>query len=209
MTSLNISSSKLTRGEWTNALGDGDRNDDRNYGTDMTGVNALANGIRDNGALSVLSLKNNNLCNKEAGKALAQALAGNTTLRELDVSCNQSPAGDYSARDGPGFAEELAVGIRDNGAISSVNLLKNYIPVEQAKALASILKEHPTLKSLCGNIGEETELDMSGKEMGAGDAIMLAPEIAGNGALTSLNLASNSLGTQGAKIIAAVLPKCM
>jgi hypothetical protein len=75
-----------------------------------------------------------------------------------------------------------------------MDLLKNDIPMEQAKALASILKEHPTLKSLCGNSGEETELDMSGKQIGAADAIMLAPEIAGNGALSSLNLASNSIG---------------
>jgi hypothetical protein len=67
-------------------------------------------------------LKKNCLCTKEAGKALAQALAGNTTLtlRELDVSDNQSPAGNTSARDGPGFAQELAVGIRDNGAISTL-----------------------------------------------------------------------------------------
>jgi hypothetical protein len=75
-----------------------------------------------------------------------------------------------------------------------VNLLKNDIPMEQAKALASILKEHPTLKSLCGNSGEETELDMSGKDLGAVDVIMLAPEIAGNGALTSLDVSDNNLG---------------
>jgi hypothetical protein len=72
------------------------------------------------------------------------------------------------------------------GAILSVNLLQNTIGIDQAKALASILKEHPTLKSLCGNSGEETELDMSGKFIKAEGAIMLAPEIAGNGALTKL-----------------------
>jgi hypothetical protein len=66
--------------------------------------------------------------------------------------------------------------------------------MEHAKALASILKEHPTLKSLCGNSGEETELDMSGKGMDAGGAIMLVPEIVDNGALKSLNLAANNLG---------------
>jgi hypothetical protein len=75
-----------------------------------------------------------------------------------------------------------------------VNLLNNEIGVDQAKALASILKEHPTLKSLCGNSGEETELDMSGKGMDAGDVIMLAAEIVDNGALSVLNLASNNLG---------------
>jgi hypothetical protein len=64
----------------------------------------------------------------------------------------------------------------------------------QAKALASILKEQPTLKSLCGNRGDETDLNMSGKMEGAADAIMLVPEIIDNGALSSLNLASNNLG---------------
>jgi hypothetical protein len=71
-------------------------------------------------------------------------------------------------------------------AISSVNLLKNEMGTDQAKALVSILKEHPTLKSLCGNKGDETELDMSGKMKGAADAIMLVPEIIDNGALSVL-----------------------
>jgi Ran GTPase-activating protein (RanGAP) involved in mRNA processing and transport len=78
--------------------------------------------------------------------------------------------------------------------ISSVNLLKNDIGVEQAGALVMILKEHPTLKSLCGNKGGETELDMSGKMKGAEDAIMLAAEIVDNRALSVLNLADNNLG---------------
>jgi hypothetical protein len=101
--------------------------------------------------------------------------------------------------------------------------------MEQAKALANILKEHPTLKSLCGNSGEETELDMSGKGIGAEDAIMLAPEIAGNGALakfvfsgddksksvtmeTSMTVADFSgkgLGVSVATMLSAYLPKCM
>jgi hypothetical protein len=38
-----------------------------------------------------------------------------------------------------------------------VNLLKNKINVTQAENLVRILKEHPTLKSLCGNKGDETE----------------------------------------------------
>jgi hypothetical protein len=90
-------------------------------------------------------------------------------------------------------------------AISSVNLLKNYIGIDQTEALASMLKEHPSLKSLCGNKGNETELDMSGKMPGAGDTIMLVPEIIDNGALTSLNLSSNSLKVKGAKIVAEAM----
>ena len=75
-----------------------------------------------------------------------------------------------------------------------MNLLKNIIGVDQAKDLVIILKEHPTLKSLCGNKGNETELDMSGKMNGAADAIMLAAEVVDNGALSSLNLADNNIG---------------
>jgi hypothetical protein len=117
----------------------------------------------------------------------------------------------------------LANAIPDMRAMSSVNLLKNKIGVDQAKALASILKEHPTLKSLCGNSGEETELDMSGK-MDAGDAIMLVPEIVDNGSLTKLMFGdkqvvtmttemteanfSGKLESHEAQIVAAFLPNC-
>jgi Ran GTPase-activating protein (RanGAP) involved in mRNA processing and transport len=99
----------------------------------------------------------------------------------------------------------LANVIPDMGALSSVNLLKNGVLMEQAKALANILKEHPTLKSLCGNSGEETELGMSGKEIGAEGAIMLAPEIAGNGSLTSLDISDNYLSAEGTKLLAEAL----
>jgi hypothetical protein len=70
----------------------------------------------------------------------------------------------------------------------------NSIGIEQAQHLATLLKEHPTLKSLCGNTGDETELDMSGKKMGASDVTMLIPEIIGNMSLLRLSLADNSLG---------------
>jgi hypothetical protein len=83
------------------------------------------------------------------------------------------------------------------GAISSINLLKNGTCMDQAHVLASILKDHPALKSLCGNKGNEVELDMSGKMDGAAVAIMLVPEINDNGAMTSLNLASNRICREG------------
>jgi hypothetical protein len=109
-----------------------------------------------------------------------------------------------------------------------VNLLKNKIHVDQAKALASMLKEHCTLKSLCGNKGDETELEMRGKEMDAGDVIMLAAEIVDNGAILKFTFSGNDdsksvtmettmavadfsgkgLGVSGAIMVAAFLPKC-
>jgi hypothetical protein len=109
-----------------------------------------------------------------------------------------------------------------------VNLLKNDIPMEQAKELARILKEHRTLKSLCGNSGEETELDMSGKQIGAEGAVMLVPEIASNGAISHFTFSGDDdrqsitmetamavadfsgkgLGVSGAIMLPVFLPKC-
>jgi hypothetical protein len=166
-------------------------------GLDADDAAVLASELPDKGALSSLNLASNAILSKESGRALADALKTNSVLTELDLSDNQDryPSGNIKGSlDGTGFAKELAVGISDNGALSCANVLKNGIDADQANALVSILKEHPTLKSLCGNKGDETELDMSGKMYGAGDAIMLVPELIDNGALTSLDLSSNSLG---------------
>jgi hypothetical protein len=89
--------------------------------------------------------------------------AGHTALETLLLLTSDLVAADVELDQRP-------------GAISSVNLLENSIGIDQAKVLASALQEHPALKSLCGNMGDETELDMSGKEMGVDGAIMLAPE---------------------------------
>jgi hypothetical protein len=85
------------------------------------GIIAIANALPDMGALSVLSLKDNKLLTKDGGKALAQALASSSTLKELDVCSNNwmkyGTSGVWMGN-GPGFAQELAVGIKDNGALS-------------------------------------------------------------------------------------------
>ena len=130
-------------------------------------------------------------------------------MTRLDISSNNLTGGKWTNASGDNDRDDssnyetnmagviaLANAIPDMGAISSVNLLFNDIGTEKAQALVNILKEHPALKSLCGNKGNETELDMSGKpgkRMGAEGAIMLVPEIIDNGAMTSLNLAANCL----------------
>ena len=109
-----------------------------------------------------------------------------------------------------------------------MNLLMSNIGIDQAKDLVGILKEHPTLKTLCGNKGNETELDMSGKMRGAGDAVMLVPDIIDNGALTKFvfsgdddsksvtmetsmveaDFSGKDLGVSGAIMLSALIPKC-
>jgi Ran GTPase-activating protein (RanGAP) involved in mRNA processing and transport len=159
------------------------------------GLAAIADAIRDMGALAKLDISKNYV-RAEGGRALAVGLKGNQVMTELNIAGNLLTLNDDSAAyDDMSGVTAVANTISGMGAILSVNLLKNNINigVEQARALVSILKEHPTLKSLCGNNGDETELDMSGKMAGAEDALMLAVEIVDNGALSSLNLSSNML----------------
>jgi hypothetical protein len=172
-------------------------------------------------------LRGNGLRTEEGGVILGQLLNENSVLTELDVSANGLFC-DNSGGDGPAFARGISEGLAGNGVISSVNLLKNSIGTDQAKTSMSILKEHPTLKSLCGNKGNETELDMSSKMSGTGDAIMLAAEIIDNGAIsqftfsgdgrgntpvtmeifmTEADFSAKGLGQSGAIMVAAFLPK--
>jgi Ran GTPase-activating protein (RanGAP) involved in mRNA processing and transport len=99
----------------------------------------LALGIKDNGALLVLSLKDNRLLTAEAGKNLSDMIATNTVLNELDLSSNswKDCYGDWQG-DGPGFARELAVGIRDNGALIKLDISGNYIGATQEGDLQRI-----------------------------------------------------------------------
>jgi hypothetical protein len=196
VTELNISSNNMTYGS---AWGD------------MSGIIALVNVISDMGALLMLNLASNNLGEFVPPKGWSYGYhadySGDEFYKHTDGReiKGGAPEGTTSG------AIIIADAIKDMGALSCTNLLKNGIDADQANALVSILKEHPTLKSLCGNKGDETELDMSGKMDGAGDAIMLVPELIDNGAMTSLNLADNWLQTEGAKHIAVALKvsKCV
>ena len=76
----------------------------------------------------------NHLCNKKAGKTLAVMLAGNTTLKELDVSDNQG----FGARDGPGFAQKLADGVKNNRALALLDMSNTRIPSDQQANLRGI-----------------------------------------------------------------------
>jgi hypothetical protein len=104
------------------------------------------------GALLVLSLKGNRLCNKEAGKALSEMLAGNTVLKELDVSGNE-----YYDSDGAGFAQELAVGLGDNGAMSKFTFSGDYSDSKPVTMTTTM-----------------TEADFSGKALGVSGSMMVA-----------------------------------
>jgi Leucine-rich repeat (LRR) protein len=117
------------------------------------GIIAIANAIKDMRALSVLSLKKNNLCNQEAGKALSEMLAVNTVLKELDVSENT-----YYKCDSAGFAQELAVGISDNGALSTFTFSGEEYGSSRPVTMETTM----------------TEADFSGKELGVSGGMLVA-----------------------------------
>jgi hypothetical protein len=202
MTELNLASN--TMGKESGASG---------AKPDMSGIIALADVIPGMWALSVLSLKSNVLLNRESGKVLADALKGNSILTELDISSNyESGCRDKhtSSKDGPGFAQELAVGIRDSGAMMSLNASNNnlgaivgwtYNPthVRDYKHTHSDGRHQQHLPE-----GEEL-----GKPVGA---IALVDAISDNGTLTSLDISNQvdeygrcGIGAEGAKHIAGAL----
>jgi hypothetical protein len=88
-----------------------------------------------NRALTSLILRNNSLANEQGGKVLSTMLTTNSTLTELDVSDNWKGAGSG----GPAkFAKELAVGLRDNGALIKLDIDSNHIGAEQERDLQRI-----------------------------------------------------------------------
>eukprot|EP00935_MAST-01C_sp_MAST-1C-sp1_P001097 g1097.t1 len=148
-------------------------------------------------AISVAAfLSNKCKCNNNIGQlVLPEGWSEEPNMQEMKVEYKHTDGTVQEAHPGkPEGVIALADGIKNNGAMVSVNILNNDIGTEQAQNLVTILKEHATLVSLCGNKGDEAELDMSGKNMGADGAIMLVPEIIANAALTSLNISSNNIG---------------
>ena len=107
----------------------------------------------------------------------------------------------------------------------TVNVMGNKIGKEQLSKLQEMMKAHPTLVSLCGIADEATEANLSGIEMAADDAVVLADELPAKGALetitfgdvhavtimqdsmTEADFSGKQLGASGAIIVAAFLPK--
>jgi hypothetical protein len=70
----------------------------------------------------------------------------------------------------------------------------NRIGKEMLSKLQEIMHSKPNLISLCGIADDATEVDLSGLGMDADDAIILASELPGKRAISSLDLSSNRIG---------------
>jgi Ran GTPase-activating protein (RanGAP) involved in mRNA processing and transport len=133
-------------------------------------------------------MSNNGLLSKEGGTVLGEMLKGNNRLKELDVS-SSGEGMPSSKTDGSGFAQELAVGIKDNGTLTRLDISKNLLCNKEAgKVLSQMLAVNTGLEEL--DVSDNTGY---GARDGPGFAQELFVGSSGNRSLTSLNLSSNSL----------------
>ena len=189
----------------------------------------VANEVKKNGVLASLNMSNNMLASKASGKALAEMLSSNSVLKELDVSKNaQYPRLRMRSADGPGFANELAVGISANGAVTSLNVSMNSIPVKNMNAIIAIVEAKPAMKVLCTVPFRDktiTELNVSSQNLGVEGALVVSRYLVSNRALETItfgdkqavtmkadmieaDFSGKQLDVSGAIIVAAFLPKC-
>jgi hypothetical protein len=153
--------------------------------TDMSGVIKFAEDMKDMGSLSKLDLSGNDL--RVEGLSEIADVLNSTSITQLNLADNRLT---HSGRTHIGASMSGVIKfvgvLQDNGSLSSANLLGNSIGVEQAQALLKIKAAKPGLTTLCGLSGDETELDLSGRNFGPGCAILLAPEMEANGSLSKM-----------------------
>jgi hypothetical protein len=161
-----------------------------NQGLNAGDAVLIANDISDMraGALAKFDISKNEL-NAGGCKAIVGALKGNSTLTELNVAETDMTYGEAWGDMSAVIA--LADAIPDMGAISSVNLLKNAIPVEQAQELVKTMQSKEKLTTLCGLSRNEVTLDFSNQGLGDGDAVLIANDISDMGALIKLDISNN------------------
>jgi Ran GTPase-activating protein (RanGAP) involved in mRNA processing and transport len=159
----------------------------------LTSLHVGKNDIPENAMKEIMAIA----MRMDSMKILCEVPFKDKTLTELDVN------GKNLGMDGALVVAEYLDD--DNGAISSVNLLKNAIPVEQAQELVKIMQSKEKLITLCGLSGNEATLDFSEQGLGPGDAVLIGNDNSDMGALSLLNLASNRLCAGGTKLLAAAL----
>jgi hypothetical protein len=92
--------------------------------------------------------------------------------------------------------------------LTSVNLLRNEIG-EAAADIVRAAEQHGKIQTLCGIKPDQKEADFSQNGLKVADAVLLAYDIKVNAPLTDLNLRNNRIGVEGAKAVAAALPRCV
>jgi hypothetical protein len=161
-------------------------------------VIAIASAITNMGAMTKLNLSKNRIRGAEAGKALGDAIAGNTVLKELDISGDEYNKCDVE------FVKAIAVGLHDNGALLSLDMSDNDLGCQEAgQALGDMLATNSTLQqlNLSNNFIALGTALAENKDRPAKFAQALSVGLRDNGAISLVDLSSNGIGRDGALAI--------
>ena len=149
------------------------------------------------GGLTKLSLAKNKL-GEEGTKFLCDALVGNNTLKELDLSGDTSLRDTVSNIGGTAGAKHVANMLLVNGALTSVDLRGNQLGDEGWGAIFA---------AICGNKDSKImSMDVSGENIGPAGVKLIAEALRTSvtGGLTVANLMRNHLDVESAKMLAEV-----
>ena len=85
----------------------------------------------------------------------------------------------------------LADGIKNNGAMTSLNIGSNNIPIETMNEIIAIVEAKPAMKVLCAVPFRDktiTELDVSGQSLGVEGTLVIRRYLENNGALVKFTI---------------------
>ncbi len=169
-------------------------------GSKPEGVIAIADAIKNNGALVKFDISNNAL-KALGGVALAEALKDNNVMTNLNLAGNMlgiKQDSNYTSD----MAGVIAIGdaIPTMRAMTSLNMSKNKLLTKEAgKVLGDMLKAKSVLKEL--NVSGSGEGMARSERDGPGFAKELADGISANRALATLNILNNDVGETGAELL--------
>lgn len=146
-----------------------------------------------------------NTVGDKGGEFLSRALKVNTTLTDLSLSKNKLG--------NPG-ATKIAEGIKESKSLTKLDLSGNEIKLEGAKEIANSIEKNTVIKV----VNMKTEIDLSkfrdnvtqeikywDQDIDDNDAAVLAKVLKPNTTLTRLDLRSNVITDDGAKLIEEAL----
>jgi Ran GTPase-activating protein (RanGAP) involved in mRNA processing and transport len=174
------------------------------------GITSIAEALRVNGGLTKLSLAKNKL-GEEGTKFLCDALVGNNTLKELDLSGDSSFRGTSSNIGGTAGAKRVANLLLVNGGLTRVDVRHNNIAGDGAAQLAAavlgnfkieMFNEIPIKEMRADSF---TKLDLKEKGVGVEGGMAVAGLMPVMGGLTKMSLAGNQLEEEGTKAICEAL----
>eukprot|EP00808_Paulinella_micropora_P022812 g78450.t1 len=171
------------------------------------GAAAIANMLKVNMSLKALSLRNNDI-GPEGTKAIAAALEVNKILHEINLGWNT--IGDAGAQ-----AIGEALKENKNSKLSILDISLNYIGPQGAKHIAEAIQVNQSIEQIWiqGNWipvasfrdGKTTNIDLSRKNYGDLDAIIIASLLKVNNSIRSIDLNDNHIGDEGVKAIGLAL----